>query len=654
MTATQVPERVQQTLDKVTGSPNAEILSYCDEKFNKARQARNTFERQWYQNLAFYFGRHYVQWVASGTSADFQRLVEPPAPPWRVRMIVNKTRAIIRAELAKVTKEKPRGFVIPSTTDDDDLAAARAGDAIFEHLWRELVMNKQIRRVEFWTLLCGTSFLKDWYDEISPDSSGTPGSICVEPVSPFHLFVPDLQEEEIENQPYVIHCLAKDPAWIHKHFGKQINPDSGSGAGVLEQKFLTALGISNGRYDKSHVAVKEAWFKSCKQFPDGAKVLWAGDEVLSVTDGLDYNHNQYSFSKFDHIPTGRFYSDSTLVDLIPLQKEYNRTRSQIIEAKNKMSKPQLVAARGSINPNNITSEPGLIIFYTPGFNPPTPIPLSPLPQYVIEEQDRIQRDMDDISSQHEITKGRTPPGVTAATAISYLQEEDDSKLSSTISSLEEGVEKVGRHMLSHVQQFWDAQRQIRVVGDNGQWETYTFTKANINGNTDFRVEAGSATPRSRAAKQAFIMEMMEKQYIPPERGLRYLDMAETSRLYEDLQINVRQAQRENMQMAGGVEVPVHSWDDHLAHIEQHDDYRKKQEYDKLDDAVKQIYEMHNSKHKQTLCAMFGQMFASGDPRIDGFIMQLRMGQIPPPMGGDPNAVGGMGGEQTQEGPQPVQ
>lgn len=665
--------------DVRTKKAQQELLSYADGKFNAARQQRIQFERQWYINIAFYFGRQYVQWLSS-TASDYARLYEPKAPPWRVRLVVNKVRAIIRTELAKVTKEKPRGFVIPASTDDIDLAAAKAAEAIFEHLWRDLGINRHVRQSSFWTLMCGTGFLKDYYDPNSLDSSGQKGKICVEPVTPFHLYVPDLQEFDIENQPEVTHCIAKSPEWVKTLFDKDVQPDSGGGAGVLETKFLSALGISAGA-NKNMIAVKEMWIKPNEKFKEGAVIVWAGDTILGVNEeSLQYNHGEYPFTKFDHIPTGRFYSDSTIVDLVPLQKEYNRTRSQIIEAKNRMAKPQLIAPRGSIDPNKITSEPGLVILYTPGFQPPTPLPLTALPNYVVEELDRTQRDMDDVSSQHEITKGRTPPGVTAATAISYLQEEDDSKLSGTISSLEEGVEKVGRHLLSHVQQFWAAQRQIKVMGDNNLYESFAFSKADIKGSTDFRVEAGSATPRSRAAKQAFIMEMMDKQYIPPEKGLRYLDMAETNRLYEELQNDIRHAQRENLLMGQGVGMepkvdpmtgqpavdpntgqsmiegyPIHSWDNHLVHIDEHDNYRKKQEFDKLPDEVKMNHEIHTRKHKMYLASMFGQLFAEDDPRLDGFIANLRMGNIPPVVsGGQEDAVESSGQSQTQEEPQQQQ
>jgi hypothetical protein len=56
-------------------------------------------------------------------------------------------------------------------------------------------------------------------------------------------------------------------------------------------------------------------------------------------------------------------------------------------------------------------------------------------------------------------------------------------------------------------------------------------------------------PKSKAATQAFITDLMKNGLIPPEKGLRYLQMNETSRLYEELQADSKQAQRENHAMA---------------------------------------------------------------------------------------------------------
>jgi hypothetical protein len=582
-------------LRKVPGTrANSELVRYADEHFEKAKKYRQQFEQQWYVNLAFYFGRHYVQWSMPGANAS-SRLFEPKVPPWRVRLVVNKVRSMVRKELAKLTKEQPMGFVVPQSSDETDLLAAQAGESLAEYFWREKKMTRHVRRAAFWTILTGNGFIKDWWD---PDSitENYQGDIFLERLTPWHLFVPDIQEEELENQPYVFHAMAKNADWVAKTYKADVNADVMSNTGILEDKFLQALGIKESSA-KDLTYVKEMWIKPCKKFEDGAVICWAGNKVLWLEEGWPYKHLEYPFTKFDHIPTGRFYSESTVTDLIPLQKEYNKTRSQLIEAKNRMSKPQLMAPKGSVDVNKMTSEPGLVIFYQPGFNPPTPLPLPQIPQYVFEELNRTAADMGDIASQHEVSKGQTPPGVSAATAISYLQEQDDTVLSLSISSLEEGVERITRHLLSHVSQFWEEERQVQVVGENGQFEVFMFNGQSLHNNLKFTVQAGSSTPRSLAAKQAFIMELGKMGWIPPDKAMRYLNMAETGRMYEEMQVDVRQAQRENLKLSLGAPIPVNTWDNHVAHIMEHDNYRKRQTYESSDPQIMQMFEDHVQQHK---------------------------------------------------------
>jgi len=157
--------------------------------------------------------------------------------------------------------------------------------------------------------------------------------------------------------------------------------------------------------------------------------------------------------------------------------------------------------------------------------------------------------MEDISGQHEVSKGQTPPGVSAATAISYLQEQDESMLSVAYDSLEEGIEKVAFETLSLVSQFWDTSRMVKVVGLDGSFEVMAFKGSDLRGNNDIRVEAGSALPTSKAAKQAFIMDLMKMGFIDPSKGLEVMEIGGINKIYDEIQVDVREAQRENIKMS---------------------------------------------------------------------------------------------------------
>lgn len=618
----------------------SKILTWVDEQHETCRKARLQFEVGWYTYLAFYFGKQYVQWSPQLQTAGgvYQRLYEPKAPPWRVRMVVNKVRSTIRREHSKICKENPQPYVMPASSDDTDIAAARSAETIFEYLWRDLKMKRVMRRMAWWLCLTGCGVIKDWYDPSSPDSSGIPGRLRGEVVTPFHLFAPEMEEEDIEAQPFIIHEVAKTPDFVYGAYGIDLAADSTGGGGTFEQKFLQALGLQQqGGYDR--VRIREAWVKPGARFPQGAVITWATDRLLSVTPMWPFAHDEYPFTKFDHIPTGRFYSESVIADLIPIQKEYNRTRSQIIEAKNKMAKPQLLAMEGSINPNKLTTEPGLVIFYKPGFHPPEQIDLKPLPNYVPQELDRCDADFNDMSAQHEVSHGQAPPGVTAATAISYLQEEDDSMLSNTISSIEEGVEKLGKHFLVIVNQFWELPRTIRVTGSDGMYESYVLKGADISGNTDLNIQSGSAMPRSRAAKQAFIMELGKLGWITPDKALRYLDLAETGKMYEELQRDTRQAQRENLKMMSGQQVMVNTWDEHMIHVQEHNNQRKGQDFENAPDQVKQLFEEHVQTHQMAMMQLQQQA------------LQTQMGGGQPQLG--PGGPAQPGGPPAPGGPRPL-
>jgi len=311
-----------------------------------------------------------------------------------------------------------------------------------------------------------------------------------------------------------------------------------------------------------------------------------------------------------------------LVDLIPLQRELNRTHSQVIEAKNKMAKPQWTAQKGSVDANKMTSEPGLVIQFTPGFQEPKPVQPPSLPTYVIDELERLGREMDDLAATGEITKGNVPPGITAASAISYLQEENDNRFAPTVSSIEEATTKVGKFVLSFVDEYWIESRKIKVIGDNRLTAMREFSMADVAGNTDFQVETGSAAPRSRAARQAFIIELRKMGSIDDQKMLKYLDMVETSKLYQDAQIDQNQVQRENVLMNQGQDIQPNPFDNIPVHLQGHADYMKTEEFSSQPPEIQQIHLNHwlatKDQLMQEAMAQQSQMMAmQGGPPQDG-------------------------------------
>lgn len=695
------------------------IVAWTWEQFQTIKSARLSTERQWYLNLAMYFGKQNVHLAAPKSNGlglgVSNRLWVPPAPYYRARPVINRIRPTILHELAKLTSQKPSASIVPASAEDRDMYAAMAGEQIWENEYRDKKLKLVIRRAVWWMLTCGTGFIKSWWDpncgpegmvldpQTGMPSQGKLGDIRYIPETPFNIFVPDLREEEIEEQPFIIHATTRSPEWVMLNFpkamnGEAINPNSADSQEIFDSSFLNLVGAKSLER-RRNCLVLEVWVKpyADPKFPNGAYYIIIDGKIVLGQGALPFSHGKFPFAKIDHIPGGKFYGTSSIEDLIPLQKEYNRTRGQIIEAKNRMAKPQLVAPRGSVDASKITSEPGQVIQYTPGMEPPKPLPLQPLPNYVLEELDRIKIDWDDISGQHDVSKGQVPPGVTAATAISYLQERDESRMSPTFDSLEEGVEKIAQLALSYVHDYWSVERMVKVTGPDGSFDVMAFKGSDLGNNLDIKVEGGSSLPTSKAARQAFIMDLMKMGFIDPKEGLEVMDIGGIDKIFERLDTDQRQAQRENLrmskvtpedlqqynqawmqqqiaqQMGGGQDqqvdpqadmqtqaavdpltgqpsvqdvqniqppppiIPVNTWDNHQIHIAYHNQFRKGQSFENLPDFVKQVFEQHVQMH---IAAMGSEMITQNPAMAAG---------LPPGIMG---MMGGQeGGGQPSSGPQ---
>lgn len=671
LSAKLLPKAVQ---DLLRHEKENKWAGFVEESYLKCKHARAPFEQQWHLNIAFYNGRQYVAPLT--VAGQGFRLTVPKAPPWRVRLVINKVRTAVRTECSKLTSSRPLPSVIPATTEDEDFAAARVAEQILRSEFNTPDFDATIRSFVWWGVITGNSFIKSYWDGSAVDSMsqqppqpnpvpGLPpipapvvkGKIKYERVNPFHIFVPDLLAEDIEKQPYVIHVSTRSPLWVENTFGFKPNPDSMTSDTTLDAVVLNPL---TTKQTLDSVVVKEMWLKpgSHPDFPQGGVITVINNKVRQVAESWPWPFEEYPFYKYNGIPTGGFYTESVVTDLIPLQKEYNRTRSQMVEIKNTMGKPKLVYQQGSLNPRMISSEPGQAIPYKMGFDKPTELRASEIPSSMVNEVATLTGEFDDISGQHEITRGNTPNSqITSGTAISFLQEQDDSKLSYQVAGIEHAVQKLGSHYLKYAAKFWTDERLVRIVGRDGDFEAKHWRGSDLRGNTDVRVQSGSALPFSKAARQALITEFMQNGWLEPQAGMEILELGGFEKVMEDFLVDKRQAQRENMKMAEApVEViaplveppvgidgqpltmpdpknpmkdipaqqlstgqlipwqpqspmPVNSWDNHEAHEHFHNQFRKSQQFELLPEPIKKMFELHVQGHQ--MARMMPQMGSAG-------------------------------------------
>lgn len=635
-------------LAKFRESAEAEKLcAWVQEEWAKAKSARQRTQLQWFSNMAMFYGQQWVEQTRQSMPTGFRdKFILPKKPYYHQRKVINRTRSFVRWELSKFLSQVPSATAVPASSEDQDQRAAYAA----EQAWNSISESRNLRyhysRAAWWTVVTGNGFVKTQWDQQCLDrTSGQYGDIKFGSVTPFHLFVPDLRENDIEDQPFVINAYTKPVEWCYHYFaeelaGKTLSPSVASANQILDEAYLN---LESSRTPDS-VIVYETWVKpgATKLLPEGGVIVSIDNILISVyRDGLPYTHGMYPFTHFEHIPSATFYADSPLTDLASLQREYNVLRSEIAEAGKRMAKPAYIAQRGSIIPSAMTNEPGQVIEYKPGTPPPQPMPLSPLPEYYVSQQDRILQDWMDLSGEREVVRGSAPPGVTAGTAINYLQEAANQYLTPQYQSIERGYEKIAIQTVSLFVQYVDQPRKIRTIGADGAFDTMVLSSgADIASGTDIRIEPGSSVGRSKAAQEAKYMDMFAVGLLQPDQALRLMEVGGAQKITDTLNVAEKKAQRENMkmkalkpleiaeateeyqmevqarlveqgvdladpivqdelsQLAAPLMIPVDDFDIHEVHIEVHNRFRMGQEYEILPSEIKEQFDLHVAQHEQ--------------------------------------------------------
>ena len=593
----------------------SEMVKRSNKWFQRVTDDRRHIERATLLNVAFLLDQHYVDFVGSGDSARLQQM---PAKRGRVRTIEQIIEPAYRSELARLLRNRPQGTTVPDGTDEADFEAAQAADDLIDHVWRTNEVSSIIEQAVGWQVTGGTSLLSTAWDPEAMDPEGQPGNFVFRALSPFEFGVPNVREPEIKRQPYVMVTKAYELDEIEDRWGKRVKADHAGSYGSLDHRLASVIsgGTRSGQQDQDTAVVKETWIKPSPMAPAGAVLITAGETVLDLQIWPEWCKGQYPFQKLVYTPiTGSFWGKAMLTALIPLQRRHNRAASIVVEVQNLMAQIGVGVPRGS-QVRALMGGRGVMIEAPPGATQPmTNIAAPPIGDLPFRELEQTRQAVRDIASQHEVTKGFTPPNVRSGTAISMLKEMDDSPSSVPLSYIERAVQGMGRNLLSIVKQHWDEPRMVLVLGQDNEIERRSFLAGDDVGG-QYQVLEGSAWPYTKAERQAEILQLHERQLIDGDEALKRLDMGAVRGIREEREIDFREARLENQKFEslettilpdGTIgfesEVPVpEDFQNHMAHIQTHLRLMKSPQWRTWDPYKKMALEAHVTGHKAALYA----------------------------------------------------
>lgn len=544
-------------------------------KLDSLRRGRQSLENQWRVNLAFYKGRQYTYYNRHTNRLESRPVDDGEKPRYIVRLVSNQILTGAHSLLAKYIKTKPVMSATPGSGSQQDFKAAQMAERLLEFLWDELDLDEKLEEALLWGIIAGQGYWKVTWDQHAGkpmkfllDPQGKPiiedslkdafraqleqmkippqeqtvymGDIRIETMSPFEVYL-DPTANVFEDCKYAICIHNLDPDEIKYRWGYDAKPDA-----VLSAQDAA---LPYGRTSESEPNVKQVcigYFLPSPAMPNGRYVVWTEKPGKILEDGpWPYPSRILPLVKFPgvRIP-GQIYDSSVVEHAIPLQKELNRTISQIVEYKNLTIKPRVWAPYGSVN-TRITAEPGALYEYAPYDNhKPEVERLASMPPYVFDHLQGIRNGLREVFALTEVTEGSLPPNLEAGIAIDLLQEMATDRLAPTIKLLESSIERAGQLILSLAQEYYVEPRLLKIRGSGGSVQVKRFTQADINGGITINVESGSALPRTRAGKQMRIMEYIDKGILKAEHAYKYLDMGDMASVAREFAADEEHADRE--------------------------------------------------------------------------------------------------------------
>lgn len=155
------PQEVPPKNDPYADSPDIrrDISDRMDRFLEKARNHRTQFEREWFQNLLFYAGHHWI--IFDRTRGQYR---QRQAPHWFPMPVTNKVFEKANDNIASLLMTEPAMSWEPRSEDAASIAAAEIADQINETIGQEVQRRPNNRELATWEVLTGNGYVESLYD----------------------------------------------------------------------------------------------------------------------------------------------------------------------------------------------------------------------------------------------------------------------------------------------------------------------------------------------------------------------------------------------------------------------------------------------------------------------------------------------------------
>jgi len=310
---------------------------------------------------------------------------------------------------------------------------------------------------------------------------------------------------------------------------------------------------------RNMIQVREFWHKKTKWLPEGAKIRYTDDCILEWED-YPYDEEGLPFVQDTDVDVyGELWGRSFISNIENLQRMYNNLQSAIARDYNIASAPKWMVPKNACDFHDLNNEL-TIVEYT-GPMAPQLVESKPTSGQTFEIQDRLESKIAKHSNVYDISRGEVPTGVTANSALRFLDEQESQKTFVDESKRKKRVIEVYRLMIKRMAQFYQEadDRTIRILGDDNAYMIESLKEANFNEIYDVKIQNAPSLPDTKTGKISAIIDLNTATQTDPifrkEEIVQMLDLGLDDAFKDEATVAVTAAKMIIDKMMKGEEVP---------------------------------------------------------------------------------------------------
>jgi hypothetical protein len=597
------------------------LAAWVQTKALEARQstARTANEAIWLTNVAALLGYSNVAYNSS--TRRFETLGASIGTIAKNRIHVNKILPAIQNRCSRLVKNKPKYDVKPNSNDPEDKEAAELSLQVLDYVWD--TQNLERKRVDtvMWAQQCGHSYLRIRYDDtlgnpmIDPmngEVTGYEGDIGIDVISAFEVFQDPLAKTFEESTWFICAKIRKLDYFKSQYGekGEEVKEDQSFSLSNQYEARIQSLntqsrGMSGTQSILTNSATEYVYYeKRSKKYPLGRMVITAGDVVL---EDKPLPVGDIPLVKFDDIVVaGKYYSESVITHLRPIQDQFNRLYQKRAQWVNQLLAGKYLAPRGSeLIKEGLNDLSGEVVHFTPVPNAAEVRPLDTpqIPAYAYKEEEALQAQLDDISGINQVSRGQLPSSSIPAIGMQFLTEQDDTRIGLEISNHEEAYARLGKLILQYAQKFYQTERLLKVGGSGLEYAVKPFTGADLKNNTDVIVIKGSALPGSKTLKRQEVLNLFQAGLMGDpadpktrEQVLNMLEFGDVAQVWRDQALDTNMAKKQIEQIEAGIYPNIDEFDNHTLILKEMERFRKSDKFERLAPEIQDLYFQVREEH----------------------------------------------------------